>query len=132
MVARMTRRAVFVAPVVVAALWAFGGMRWGVSGLAGVALTVLNLWLAGRLIGGVAENNPQLLLPAAMAAFVVGLAILVGAAFALRATDAVYFPVTGLVLIGTHLLLVLWEASGAYGRVDEAAVGFSGESRVRS
>jgi hypothetical protein len=55
-----------------------------------------------------------LLFPAAMVALTLGLAVLTGLAFALRALDLVYFPVTGLTLVGSHLLLVLWEGAGAY------------------
>lgn len=114
MVRRMTIHALMIAPVVIAALWIWEGSRYGLSGAIGIALTILNLALSGRIIGGVAEKNPQMLMPAAMATFMLGLIILTGIALALRGIDQVYFPVTGFVLIGTHLLVVLWEAVGAY------------------
>ena len=56
-------------------------------------------------------------MPAALATFMLGLLVLTGIALALRGVTSVYFPVTGLVLIGSHLLVVLWEAAGAYGKV---------------
>lgn len=118
MVRRMIVRGALLTPVVVLTLAAFGGMRWGVSGAVGLAMALANLWFSARIIGGVAENNPQLLLPAAMTAFALGLAILTGIAFALKAADVVFFPVTGLSLIGAHLFLVLWEATGAYAHGD--------------
>jgi hypothetical protein len=118
MVRRMTFRGLLLAPVVIAVLAAFGGVRYGVSAAAGLAMTLLNLWLSGRIIGGVAEKNPDLLLPAGLATFTLGLLLLTGIALGLRAADLVYFPVTGLVLVGSHLLLVLWEAAGAYEHVD--------------
>jgi len=49
-----------------------------------------------------------------MIAFMLGLAVLVAIAFGLEALDFVTFKITGLVLIGTHLGLVLWEAASAY------------------
>lgn len=118
MVRRMILRGAGLAPVVVAGLWVFGGPLWALSGAVGLAMALANLWFSARIIGGVAENNPQLLLPAGMTAFAVGLAVLTGIALALRAADVVFFPVTGLSLIGAHLVLVLWEASGAYARSD--------------
>lgn len=118
MVRRMVRRGLLVAPLVVVVLTAFGGLRYGVSAAAGLAMTLLNLWLSARIIGGVAEHNPDLLLPAGLATFTLGLVLLTVISLGLRAADLVYFPVTGLVLIGSHLLLVLWEAAGAYGYAD--------------
>lgn len=114
MVGRMARRALYLTPVLVGILWLVGGPKWGVSALAGVAMTLGNLWLSARILGGVAERTPQLLLPAGLAAFMLGLFLLTMAALALQALDVVYFPVTGFTLIGCHLLLVLWEAAGAY------------------
>ncbi|HEX2058088.1 MAG TPA: hypothetical protein VHI71_06935 [Actinomycetota bacterium] len=114
MVGRMARRALFLTPVLVAGLWIAGGPKWGVSGLAGVAMTLVNLWLSARILGVVAERAPRLLLPAGLATFMLGLFVLTMAAVALRALDLVYFPVTGFTLIGCHLGLVLWEAAGAY------------------
>ena len=114
MVGRMARRALLLTPVLVAVLWLVNGPKWGVSGLAGVAMTLANLWLSAKILGGVAERNPRLLLPAGLAAFMFGLFLLTIIAVVLRELDVVYFPVTGFTLIGCHLGLVLWEAAGAY------------------
>ncbi len=117
MVHRMARRALLLAPVVVVALWLLGSAHWALSGAVGIAMTVVNLWFAAQIIGRVADNTPQLLLAAGLTAFMLGLLLLVGIALALRAAELVYFPVTGLVLIGSHFVVVLWEAAGAYGFV---------------
>ena len=114
MAGRMIRRGAYVAPLIIAGAWLFGSWQWGLSAAVGLSMTLFNLWLSARIIGGVAENNPQLLLPAGLAAFGVGLAALTGIALGLQALDLVSFPVTGIVLVSSHLLLVLWEASGAY------------------
>ena len=127
MVRRMALRAVLIAPFVIAAVAAFGGTRYGLSAAVGIAMTLLNLWLSAWIIGGVAEKNPDLLLPAGLATFTLGLLLLTGIALGLRAADVVYFPVTGIVLVGSHLLLVLWEAAGAYGHIDRA--GAAAETR---
>ena len=130
MVRRMIVRALWLAPVVILALWLFGSPRWALSGAIGLAMTLGNLWLSARIIGGVADRTPQLLLPTALAAFALGLLLLTAVALGLRAADLVYFPVTGLVLVGSHLVLVLWEAAGAYGHVETKSHG--SDVRVRS
>lgn len=121
MVRRMAVRAAALSPVLLVALAGLGGWEYAVSGAAGLAMTVGNLWLSARIIGGVAERNPALLMPAALATFALGLLLLTGVALGLQALDAVYFPVTGFVLVGSHLLLVLWEAGGAYSRAEARA-----------
>jgi hypothetical protein len=114
MVRRMIRSAAVLGPVVVVALWVWGGTDAAVSGAVGIAMALANLWLAGRIIGGVADNNPALLLVAGLLAFGLGLALLTGVALVLQAADLVSFPVTGLTLIGVHLGLVGREAARAY------------------
>lgn len=110
MVRRMITRGLYLAPALLLVLWLWNGAEYAVSGLAGLALTLLNLAFAAAIIGKVAETAPRMLLVAAMVAFTIGLAIVTGISFVLKTTGAVYFPVTGFTLIGSHLLLVLWEA----------------------
>jgi hypothetical protein len=114
MVNRMARTAAALAPFVLAGLWIWGGSAAALSGAVGLVMAIVNLWVAGRIIGGVAETDPTLLVGGAMVAFALGLGLLTGVALGLQALDLVSFPVTGFVLIGTHLVLVLWEASRAY------------------
>lgn len=117
MVRRMAIRALFIGPVVVGALGAWGGWLWAFSAVVGLVMTIGNLWLSARIIGGVAENSPHLLLPVGLATFTLGLLLLTGVTIGLKAIDAIYFPVTGFVLIGSHFLLVLVEAAGAHDKV---------------
>ena len=114
MVRSMARRGAVLAPVVIGGGWIAGGSRAALSAAVGMVMALGNLWLAGRIIGGVAESSPTLLVGAAMLAFAGGLAALTGAAFALQANELVSFPVMGFVLVGTHLGLVLWEAARAF------------------
>ncbi len=116
MVRRMALRGLLIAPVVVGILWLWGGATYGLSAAIGLAMTVGNLWLSARIIGGVADSNPSILMPVGLATFLLGLLLLTAIALVLRAFDVGYFPVTGFVLIGSHLVLVLWEAAGASGR----------------
>lgn len=112
MVRRMATKGLVISPFVVAVLWLLGGPRWGISAAIGLGMALANLWLSARLIGGVAERNPALLVPAALASFLLGLVLLTAIAALLQALDVVFFPVTGFTLIGAHLVLVLWEAVG--------------------
>jgi hypothetical protein len=129
MVRRMIRRAVVVGPIVVGILAVAGGLdgggaqafEWGLSAAVGLLMTLGNLWLSAALIGGVAERSPQLLLPVGLATFALGLILLTGIAFVLQRVDVISFPVTGFVLIVSHLGLVLWDAAGAYGPPNQTA-----------
>lgn len=114
MVTRMLKRGLLLAPFVVAPLWILVGSEGGISAALGVVMALGNLWLAGRVIGGVADTRPQLLLVGAMAAFTIGLGLLTGLALLLNSLDIVSFPVTGFALVGMHLVLVLWEAARAF------------------
>lgn len=114
MVKRMIRRGLLLAPVVIAALAVAGGLEWGLSAAIGLAFTIGNLWLMGRLLGGMAENRPELLTMAGFAAFILSLALLAVVAVVIKEIESLYFPVTGLVLIGAHLTLVTWEAADAF------------------
>jgi hypothetical protein len=131
MVRRMIVRGLWLAPVVISTLWIIGNSRWALSAAIGLAMTLGNLWLAALIIGGIAEKSPHLLLPAALGAFALGLLLLTAVALGLRAAGVVYFPVTGLVLVGSHLLLVLWEAAGAYRHV-ETTKSSGANAHVRS
>lgn len=115
MVRRMIVRGLYLAPVLVVALWLWAGPHFAFSGAAGLALTLVNLVFAAAVIGKVAETAPRMLVVAAMVAFTIGLAIVTGVSFVLKTTGAVFFPVTGFTLIATHLLLVLWEAVAGRG-----------------
>jgi len=114
MVRRMVRSTALLAPPLAAGLWLAGGGEAALSGAVGLAMALGNLWLAGRVIGGVAESRRELLPVAGLAAFGLGLVVLTGVALALRAGDVVSFPVAGFTLVGAHLALVLREAARAF------------------
>jgi hypothetical protein len=133
MVKRMIKRGLLLAPVVIAMLAVFGGLEWALSAAIGMALSIFNLWLAARLIGGMAENKPELIPAAGFAAFILALALLVVAALVIKQIESLDFPVTGLVLIGAHLTLVTWEAANAFLRLPaESETGAAAEARTRS
>ena len=133
MVKSMIKRGLLLSPFVVAALAILGGLEWGLSAAIGLALAIFNIWLAGRLIGGMAENNPQLIPIAGFAAFILALALLVVAALVIKQVESLDFPVTGLVLIGAHLILVTWEAANAFLKLPSKSESNAvAEARIRS
>ena len=114
MVTRMLRRGLLLAPAVILALAVIGGPEWALGGAVGLVMAVGNLWFSGRIIGGVAERTPRLLLPVGMATFTAGLVILTGIAFGLRQLDFIDLPAALFTLLGAHLVLVVWEAFGGH------------------
>lgn len=113
MVLRMVRRGLVAAPLIAVILGLIGGLDWAASGVIGLALTLGNLWFAGRVLGGVAENNPSALMGAAFAVLGIGLIGLSAAAIALEQIDLIVFPVTGITLVVSHVVLTTWEAAGS-------------------
>jgi hypothetical protein len=114
MVNRMIKRGLLLMPVLAAILWVAQGPRGALSAAVGLGLALLNLFLAARVIGTVAQNSPQLLLPAGLITMALGLAVLTAIAIGLKRIEAVDFTITGITLVVSHLVLVLWEAPTAY------------------
>ena len=120
MVKRMLRRGALVLVLVALVLAVLDGPESSLSGSLGVALALLNLWVAGRIIGGIAENAPHLLMPAALASFVFAGLLLTVSGVVLQDSTAIDFKVTGVALVATHLLLVTWEAASSLLKIDPA------------
>jgi hypothetical protein len=131
MVTRMTRRAALVFPLVLLALWPLGH-GYALSAGAGLALTLINLWVAGVVIGRVAETSPGLLLPAGLIAFCLGLALVIGGFLLAKQQEAISLPVMGLALIVGHLGLVLWEAATGRASYDRVARASSASTRAEA
>lgn len=113
MVQRMVRRGALLAPFVVAFFLLVAGPDGAAASAIGVTLALVNLWASGRVIGGVAENATHLLLPAAMMMLIFSLVLVTIAGAVLTRTDVLDFTITGLVFLGLHLTLVVWEAAGS-------------------
>lgn len=113
MVQRMVRRGALLTPLVILAALLLGDEMTALAAGIGMALALLNLFIAGRVLGGIAENAPHLLIPAAMATLFVGLVLVVISGVVINRTENLSFAVTGLVMIGAHMTLVIWEAAGS-------------------
>ena len=119
MVQRMVKRGALLAPFVVAFFLLFAGSDGAAASAIGVALALGNLWASGRVIGGVAENAAHLLLPAAMLMLIFSLVLVTIAGAVMTRTDVLDFTITGLVFLGLHLTLVVWEAAGSLLKLPE-------------
>lgn len=131
MVKRMIKRGLILTPLVVA-LAAFGGSGWAFSAAIGMGFALFNLWLTGRIIGGMAENRPELVAIAGFAAFILSLVLLTVAALVIKQVEWLVFPVTGVVLIGAHVTLVTWEAADAFLKLpkeEETPAGNANENK---
>jgi uncharacterized membrane protein len=113
MVQRMTRRGALLTPLVVLASFLLGDHMTALAAAIGMALALLNLLIAGRVLGGIAENAPHLLVPAAMATLFVGLVLVIASGVVINRIESLSYAVTGLVMVGAHMTLVIWEAAGS-------------------
>ena len=113
MVQRMVKRGIVLGPFVIALFFLLAGTKGAAAATIGVVLALLNLWASGRVIGGVAENAVHLLLPAAMMMLIFSLVLVSIAGVVMTRTDVLDFTITGLVFLGLHLTLVVWEAAGS-------------------
>jgi hypothetical protein len=110
-VRHMLLRGALLAPILVVVLLIVEGAEAALSGAIGLGLTLLLLWLSGRIMGGLAENRPDLLMVGAMAAMVVSLAAAGVALVVLERVDFVDFRVAALTLVASYLVLIIWEAA---------------------
>lgn len=113
MVQRMVKRGFILVPFVVAFFFLVAGPDGAAASAVGAGLALFNLWASGRVIGGVAENATHLLLPAAMMMLIFSLILVSIAGVVITRTEVFDFAITGLVFIGMHLTLVVWEAAGS-------------------
>ena len=114
MMGNMIRRGLWLTPVVVLVSVVIGGLEAFPGAVLGIALALANLWFGGRVLGGLAENRPDLLLPGVLVVLAVAFGATVGALIALKQVDFIAFPMTAIIFAGSHLTLVTWEAADRF------------------
>jgi hypothetical protein len=106
----LVRRAVPVAPVLVAV----SGLVWGVDGALSsayaVALVVVNFLVAAALMAWAAKISVGMLMGTVLAGYLLRLGALSLAVLAVRDAAWVELVPLGLTLVATHLGLLVWEA----------------------
>jgi hypothetical protein len=114
MMGHMVRRGLWLTPVVALIAAVFGGLDGFLAAVVGLALTIVNLWFGGRVLGGLAENRPDLLLAGVVLVLLIAFAATIGALVALKQVDFIAFPLTAIIFAGSHLILVTWEAADRF------------------
>lgn len=106
----LIRRAVPVAPVIVAV----SGLVWGVDGALSsayaVVLVVVNFVVAAALMAWAAKISVGMLMGTVLAGYLLRLGALTLAVLAVRNAAWVEMVPLGLTLVATHLGLLVWEA----------------------
>ncbi len=106
----LARRAVPVAPVLIAAC----GLGWGIEGALSsayaVALVVANFLVAAALMAWAAKISVGMLMGTVLAGYLLRLGALTLAVVAVRHAAWVELLPLGLTLVVTHLGLLVWEA----------------------
>jgi hypothetical protein len=129
----LVRRGLIVAPVVLLVAGLITGWA-GVAGAAlGMAIVLLNFFAAAALVSAAAKISTKAAGVAAAAGYVVRLAVILVALFALRNVSWIDFPTLGITVVATHLGLLTWEAKhvaltlGAPGLRPHRPVAISGD-----
>jgi len=114
MMGHMVRRGLWLTPAVALVAALIGGLEGFLAAVVGLALTIVNLWFGGRVLGGLAENRPDLLLAGVVLVLLIAFAATIGALVALKQVDFIAFPLTAIIFAGSHLILVTWEAADRF------------------
>jgi hypothetical protein len=108
--AHTCRRALVVAPALVAVVWGVRGPGavWGA--LVGVAIVVANFLLAGWMLSAAIRRRPYLLPAAAMAGFVVRLGLVALALILITRFIAIDRVSVAMSVMASYVVLLCWEA----------------------
>ncbi len=105
----LARRGAIVAPVIVLVAGLLRGWDGAASAAVALAIVVVNFLAAAAIMARAAKNGPTAIGAAAAGGYVIRLAVIVIALVLLRHQPWVDMVVLGVVLVGTHLGLLLWE-----------------------
>jgi hypothetical protein len=107
----MIRRALPVAPVLVAVAALVWGLDGGLSAAYGLAIVLANFALAAALLSWAGRRSVALLMGVALFGYLMRLALVAGAVLAVKDLAWVELMPLGLTIVVTHLGLLLWETS---------------------
>lgn len=105
----LLRRALPVAPVLVAVAALVEGLDGALSAATGIALVVANFVAAATSLVWAGRINLGVLMAVALFGYLVRISVLFVAVFFLRDLDWVHLPSLGITLVVTHLGLLTWE-----------------------
>ena len=105
----LARRSLVVGPVLLllsGIFWGWGGFG---SALIALAIVVGNFLLGAAVITWSVRISPQVLMMGVLGGFLVRLLVLTGVYFALRETSWFEVVPFAIALLGSHLILLIWE-----------------------
>jgi len=105
----MGRRALFVAPAIIAIASIFWGVHGGISAAVGLALAVANLLLAAVMLSWAARVSLVVMAATALGGYILRLVLLTAVIFAIRHQPWVSWIPLSFTLVLTHLGLLIWE-----------------------
>ena len=105
----MSRRALFLVPVAVGFGAAFWGLNGALSAGFGLALAVANLLVAAAILSWAARISFVVFAAAALGGYILRLALLTVAVFAIHGQHWVAWVPLAFTLLVAHLALLIWE-----------------------
>ena len=105
----MVRRGLMVAPAVLLVAGLLRGWSGVASAAIGLGIVLVNFLAAAAIMTRAAKRGATAIGAAALAGYVVRLAVILVALVVLRHQPWIDLPTLGLVIVGTHLGLLVWE-----------------------
>jgi hypothetical protein len=105
----LVRRGLLIAPAIVVVAGLIKGWAGAASAAVAIGIVVINFLVAAAIMTRAAKSGPTAVGAAALGGYVVRLAVVVVALLLLRHLSWIDLPTLGIVLVGTHLGLLLWE-----------------------
>ena len=105
----MIVRALPVLPLIVAVAWVTRGGDGALSAGFGIALVLANLVLSAVLLAWAARVSPAVLMATALGGFIVRMALVGFALYAVKDRSWVDLPVLAITVLVTHLGMLFWE-----------------------
>jgi hypothetical protein len=110
-VARHTvARAVYLLPVVLGLAWSLRGGDGAWAALSGLAVVVVDLWLAGKVLSLAVRHSLTMYHAAALVGFVLRMALIAGTMLLVVRFVEIDRVAFGISAVGSYLVLVTWEA----------------------
>ena len=105
----IVKHGLMIAPVVVLAAGLIRGFDGASSAAIALGIVLVNFLAAAAIMSRAAKSGPTAIGAAALGGYVVRLAVILVALVLLRHQPWIDLPTLGIVIVGTHLGLLVWE-----------------------
>jgi hypothetical protein len=106
----IVRRGLMVSPIIVIAAGLIQGWDGAASAAIAIGIVIVNFLAAASIMDRAAKAGPTALGAAALGGYIVRLGVILVALVLLRHVSWIDMPTLGIVLVGTHIGLLTWEA----------------------